>query len=161
MDEKFVLKHRVSGKYLVISKFAKDAVIHYGTTNLLDLATKLDVAEKEDLEQQTLSKIFPEDEWEREIVCYSFLKTKGMTCYESRKAGLEYPACCKDKNCDEERKTKPIHMCEMVMLSTGVWIDNQSHNGYGESDAQPLIPTSQNMNELETCETFGTKIKET
>lgn len=61
-----------------------------------------------------------------------------MTCYESRKAGLGYPSCCENKDCDEERKTKPIHAYEMILLPSGdTWVDNYAHNGLGEA-SDPL-----------------------
>ena len=69
-----------------------------------------------------------------------------MTCYESRKAGQDYPACCKNKDCDAERKANPIHRCEMVKIGDS-WVDNQSHNGLGKSDGHPLVPTAENMAE--------------
>ena len=75
-------------------------------------------------------------------------KDKTMTCYESRKAGKGYPACCKDKNCDEERKVKFIHECEMIQLPDGAWADNQSHNGKGVPDMRPLIQTPENVAEI-------------
>ena len=71
-----------------------------------------------------------------------------ITCYESRKAGLGFPACCKDKDCDEERKSKPIHACEMVKLEDGTWIDNFLHNGKVKPDCWPLLPTPENMASL-------------
>ena len=71
-----------------------------------------------------------------------------MNYYESRKAGLGYPACCENKNCDDERKIKPIHQCEMIRLNDGMWADNQSHNAKGIPDMMPRMPTKENMAEI-------------
>jgi len=53
-----------------------------------------------------------------------------MTCYHSRKAGLGYPVCCKNLDCDAERLKTPIHKCEMVLVGD-VWVSNFSLFGNG------------------------------
>jgi len=67
-----------------------------------------------------------------------------ITCYESRKAGTGYPACCENKNCDEERKSKPYHQCEMVLLN-GTWIDNFAQKANGGCFIPPLYSTPENI----------------
>jgi len=75
------------------------------------------------------------------------LRYNGILCYESRKAGLGFPTCCKNLNCDVERKNKPIHKCEMVWLGDA-WVENQQHNGKGEPCCCPIVPTEENMKEI-------------
>ena len=64
-------------------------------------------------------------------------------CYESRKAGLGFPACCANKNCDEERKKTPLHQCEMVKVGDA-WVDNFVKMGNGDFGLVPFIFTPEN-----------------
>ena len=72
-----------------------------------------------------------------------------LVCYESRKAGTGYPACCEGKNCDEERKKNPIWKCEMVRLNGNTWVDNFEQASDGGCFLPPLVITPENRDTVE------------
>jgi hypothetical protein len=70
---------------------------------------------------------------------------KITVCYESRKAGLDYPSCCEGKDCDEERKKFPLPLCEMIRIEgCDFWVDNFRRNNIKVFDTEPLCRTQDN-----------------
>ena len=69
MDDKFALKHKISGRYLVFSRHIvdEDDILHCATVESLELASTFSIKEKNMLER-VLSKHFPKDEWDRVII---------------------------------------------------------------------------------------------
>lgn len=77
-------------------------------------------------------------------------------CYDSRKIGGDFPACCENLDCDAERKRKPLHLCEMVKLNgSKVWVSNFMSMAGGDFGLIPLIFTRENREYLKgvVCET--------